>query len=150
VASTTSDWPFCENIPPGFVATVLTVVGFEMFVMDAVVGVTAVTAAPVCGLTLFTTLTDCAFTPVTHVSAEAEDKSAALMLPTPIMSRRRRVLLPLLAPIIRRFGGVTSSRIVKTAPPVKKANRCRHRTLRIMAPPRERSATEVRAILTVH
>src|SRR5262249_36807076 len=102
VAFTTSEPPSWKKIPGEITATVLTVVGLVMFVMDAVVGVTVVTAAPVCGLRLFTTLVHAGFTPVTQVSAEAEDRSAALMLPTPMMSR---------------------------------ANRCRHRTLRILVPP---------------
>jgi hypothetical protein len=36
-----------------------------------------ITAVPVCPLMLFTTLTKVGLTPVTHVSAEAEDNSAA-------------------------------------------------------------------------
>ena len=43
---------------------------------------TAVTAAPVCPLTLFTTLTEVEFTPVTHVAADAENTKAALRLTT--------------------------------------------------------------------
>src|SRR5262245_6584665 len=89
VAITTSEPPFWKKIPGEITATVLTVVGLVMFVMDAVLGVTAVTAAAVCP-TLFTTSVEAGFTPVTHVSAKAEDNSAALMLPTPMMSRANR------------------------------------------------------------
>jgi len=100
-AFTTSEPPSWKKVPGGIVASALTVTGLVMFVMDAKLGVTFVTAASVCP-TLFTTLAKVGFTPVTHVSAEAEDKSAALMLPTPMMSRanrcRHRTLLILMPP----------------------------------------------------
>jgi hypothetical protein len=58
------------------------------------VGFTAVTAAPVCPVTLFTTLPKVAVTSVTHVAAEAEDNSAAFRLATLTASRRKRQVMP--------------------------------------------------------
>jgi hypothetical protein len=62
------------------------------------VGVMAVTAAPVCPVTLFTTLPKVAVTSVTHVAAETEDSSAAFRLTTLTVSRRRRPVTPLFPP----------------------------------------------------
>jgi hypothetical protein len=58
------------------------------------VGVTAVTAAPVCPVTLFTTLPKVAVTSVTHVAAEPEDITAAFRLTMLTVSRRRRLVIP--------------------------------------------------------
>src|SRR5262245_64627197 len=69
--------------------------GFAMPVIVAMVGVTVVTAAAVGALMLFTTFVKPAATAVTHVSAAAEDSSAAFKLTTLTVRRRRRFLTPL-------------------------------------------------------
>src|SRR5262249_36852842 len=91
-AFTTSDPPSWKNISGGGRATVLNVMALLMTVIGVMVGVTVVTAAAVGALMLFTTFVKPAATAVTHVSAAAEDSSAAFKLTTLTVRRRRRVV----------------------------------------------------------
>src|SRR5262245_1130217 len=68
--------------------------GFAMPVIGVMVGVTVVTAAAVGALMLLTTFVKPVATAVTHVSAAAEDSSAAFKLTTLTVRRRRRFLTP--------------------------------------------------------
>ena len=68
-------------VVPGLRAALVkngTALGVTPFTAEAIVGATSVTTVvPCCPLTPFTTLAKVWFTPVTHVSAEAEANSAA-------------------------------------------------------------------------
>jgi hypothetical protein len=82
-------------VVPGLRAALVkngTALGVTPFTAEAIVGATSVTTVvPCCPLTPFTTLAKVWFTPVTHVSAEAEANSAALRLPTVSAARSVRL-----------------------------------------------------------